>query len=202
MSRRRQGLADGVKWDPSTPSGVPDGCKAIQVGGHTKRSAGKEQWALVSEQDHETLSKHNWSLHTSGYAYRSVYDNQGIHRPVRMHQQIKRYPSRRGKVVDHINGVRLDNRRDNLRTVDPETNSQNRLPQSGGTSAYRGVSYLGPNRWSARMRNRYLGTYGTELEAAVVADKARVKTMPGAMPCRFLAEAMAQELNHEFDIPA
>lgn len=43
--------------------------------------------------------------------------------------------------VDHINGIRSDNRWGNLRLATPSQNQWNKGPQWNNTSGYRGVSY-------------------------------------------------------------
>lgn len=71
--------------------------------------------------------------------------------------------------IDHIDGVRSNNRIDNLRDVSAETNLQNRrLPQRNNKSGLLGVS---PNRkrFSASIKvdgvKHHLGTYDTPEEA-------------------------------------
>lgn len=81
-----------------------------------------------------------------------------------------------GQVVDHINGDPLDNRRDNLRVVSSQANSQNRAKVSMAcTSRYKGVSRLG-GRWRAVIylngRQINLGTHQNEKGAAIAYDDA------------------------------
>lgn len=79
--------------------------------------------------------------------------------------------------IDHINGVRNDNRIENLRDVSAAANSQNqRQPQ--GDNPFLGVSLVrNKNRWIARLRldgeQRYIGCYATpeEARAAYIAAK-------------------------------
>jgi hypothetical protein len=54
--------------------------------------------------------------------------------------------------LDHINGVRDDNRIENLRPCNHSQNQYNTGPHSDNTSGYRGVCFdKGKNRWKARM---------------------------------------------------
>jgi hypothetical protein len=71
-------------------------------------------------------------------------------------------------VVDHINGIRTDNRLQNLRVV---SNREN-LSRRGGTSKYVGVSWVKRNKkWRSNIRlgdaYYYLGLYKTEEDAHI-----------------------------------
>lgn len=71
------------------------------------------------------------------------------------------------KVVDHINGIKHDNRVENLRII---THRDNCYTHYKGTSKYKGVS-RGKTRkkWKSSIqingKKIYLGSYNTELEA-------------------------------------
>lgn len=71
--------------------------------------------------------------------------------------------------VDHINGVRSDNRYENLRLVSAKTNSQNmRKPHRDNKSGFLGVA-RNHKKWSAYIRldgkNKNVGSYDTPEEA-------------------------------------
>ena len=59
-------------------------------------------------------------------------------------------------IVDHINGNGLDNKYDNLRVVNFESNSKNARKASNNTSGVTGVSYIkNINKWRASgMKNK------------------------------------------------
>jgi hypothetical protein len=72
-------------------------------------------------------------------------------------------------VVDHINGIKTDNRLENLQIVTIRYNS--RKTQVNYSSQYKGVSFSkNKNRWIARIqidgKSKYLGMHKTELEAS------------------------------------
>ena len=74
------------------------------------------------------------------------------------------------KNIDHINGVKHDNRIANLRSVGQSENQHNRFKQKNSTSGYRGVSYHADNKkWIAQImvnrQNKYLGSFKTAEEA-------------------------------------
>lgn len=78
---------------------------------------------LVDDSDLWILSAYNWWLHkgTTTYYARANTDRGRIY----LHRYIM--SPEEGKVVDHLNGNGLDNRRSNLRVVTLSTNGHNRV---------------------------------------------------------------------------
>lgn len=79
----------------------------------------------------------------------------------------------RDEIVDHINGVPLDNRRENLRITDLVGNSQNRARGKwSGTSFNKNAG-----KWQAAVKHHgrsiYLGIFDDREEAARVAANKR-----------------------------
>jgi len=76
--------------------------------------------------------------------------------------------------IDHINGIRNDNRLTNLRAVSRSVNQQNRRGgQRGSASRYLGVSWSSKrNKWEATIKNsegtHRLGFFTTEEAASAV----------------------------------
>lgn len=133
------------------------------------------EFVLVDNKDYETLNKYKWCLNSAGYATRQI-DN---HSSLLMHRFIKNTP--KGMETDHINGNKLDNRRDNLRNV---THSQNqrhfRIP-SNNTSSVKGVVWDKRNKkWQAQIKlngkNHFLGRY-TDIQLAREARKEAERSM-------------------------
>ena len=79
--------------------------------------------------------------------------------------------------IDHINGVRDDNRIENLREATRQQNSFNRKSEKDSASNYKGVTWHKQHKkWQAQHRYRgktyYLGLYETEEDAADAYRKA------------------------------
>lgn len=88
------------------------------------------------------------------------------------------------RIGDHVNGDKLDNRRANLRIVDPSGSSQNVAGR--GMSPHRGVHPTRNGKWSARVKFQrvtyYLGTFEDEIDAARAAEAKRIELMPFYVP--------------------
>ena len=136
-----------------------------------------EKTAIVDDADYESLSLHHWSCCKAGYAMRGFSIN-GKKMYLKMHHVVAGRPPH-GYVVDHINGNRLDNRRCNLRFVTYQQNAFNahKHQVENGTSRFKGVSYMkDKHKWRSRImiggREKHIGLYGTEEEAALAYNEA------------------------------
>lgn len=103
----------------------------------------------------------------------------------------KRYPAHRlvflymegslpAKHVDHINGIRDDNRWCNVRHATPIINHQNRRQQDNNVSGVTGLSWLKKEeRWQVQITyNRktiHLGIFACKLDAAATRFRANKK---------------------------
>ena len=75
-------------------------------------------------------------------------------------------PIPEGMQIDHINGVRDDNRITNLRLVTKGQNAMNRRSQNNSKSGFSGVMwYPRYSKWVARIRNTHIGYFATKEEA-------------------------------------
>jgi hypothetical protein len=85
-----------------------------------------------------------------------------------------------GKVVDHINGNALDNRRSNLRAASKAENSWNSKRKKQCRSGFKGVRWhIEGRKWQARIkvngREIHGGLFNTPEEAAHAYDQIAVK---------------------------
>lgn len=89
------------------------------------------------------------------------------------------YGTQATKFIDHIDGVKQNNRIANLRVVDHQLNMRNRRLSANNTSGFKGVSRRAPNCWrayiSVNRRRIYLGDHPSAKQAASAARLARAK---------------------------
>lgn len=93
-----------------------------------------DKFTLLDEKDYDYLCQWEWKLNRDGYAYRSLKG-----RNILIHRIITN--ATEGMEVDHKNGDRLDNRRENLRVVLPKYNRWNKGMRKDNTFGFKGVGY-------------------------------------------------------------
>jgi hypothetical protein len=133
--------------------------------------------ALVDDEDYELVSQYKWypEKGTNTYYAKGNIGNKFRDGSIRMHNLIL------GKLVDHINGDGLDNRRENLRLC---TNSQNQMNKvAWGKSNFKGVDFhIGSKLWRSRIqlngKSIFIGRFSSE-EAAALAYDAKAKELFG-----------------------
>ena len=100
----------------------------------------------------------DWYLEKDGYVY-STKRLWGVKRFLHTFYKSKRDGD---IVIDHVNGVRTDNRLCNLRKVTAMCNAQNKHTKR--TSIFPGVFRKG-DKFTSTCKGKYLGTYDSEFEA-------------------------------------
>lgn len=121
---------------------------------------------VIVDDDFDT-SKMRWKIYLNkrGYAYTQ---SPGVNHMIAVHHLV--IGKKPGYVVDHINGNRLDNRKDNLRFVTHRENGINRsvrgyfIVRKGNMVRYR-VRIL------INKKPHHVGYYGTAEEAAAAYKK-------------------------------
>jgi len=138
-----------------------DGIAIIPV----KLKGGKETtYAMVDDNWWHTLIKNSWS---SSNGASDGYPTNGVV----MHQYLMKAPQ--GKVIDHINRNKMDNRLCNLRITSYKGNSQNRSSTSK-RDLPRGVSKV-DSKFLTMISGMRIGKYPTSEEAAHAYDRKAIE---------------------------
>lgn len=121
---------------------------------------------LVSDEDWHKFSKTSWCITNQGYVQNAKC--QSMHKILCPNNDPK-------KIVHHINGVRTDNRRENLAVVSRSVNAHQKKKLSNTSSRYFGVSYSKrDNKWKAQLKKNgkdlFIGRYEKEEDAARAYD--------------------------------
>ena len=121
--------------------------------------------ALVSQEDYELVSKYKWYL-SGGYVMGEINGKLTL-----MHRFIMKPDATQH--VDHINGKKYDNSRENLRNTTPQKNNENKKKQANSSSKYFGVR-VKRNKYEASIahnkKRQWLGTFDNEIVAAEIRD--------------------------------
>lgn len=129
----------------------------------------QDKTAIVDDEDFETVSCYKWFYHHNGYAVRNDYSS-GKHKTVHMHRVINNTPD--GFETDHINGDKLDNRRENLRTATRSQNRANMKNATNKTGLPKGIRFRPTfGKYQVRIKQVCLGSF-SELSDAIAAYNA------------------------------
>lgn len=116
---------------------------------------------LVDDNDRPMLEAYGkWRMHTKGYVCMGRTKNKKYVN-ILMHREIMKPPP--GYQVDHINGIKTDNRRCNLRIVTSQENQWNRPSVKGYTYCRANKKWMAYVNLDGRFKN--LGYFKTEEEA-------------------------------------
>lgn len=131
------------------------------------------QYALVDDEDYDSLSQYKWYCSSNGYACRRpasgiVYMHRVLAMPIN------------GLETDHINRNRLDNQKHNLRPLTRTLNNMNSPSEKNSSSKYRGVYFCkARHKWIAQIsinrKPKNLGGFNSEEDAARVYNEAAEK---------------------------
>lgn len=139
-----------------------------------------DTWTAIDIEDLD-LAELLWRRGIYGYAVRTV--SKPRRTTVQLHhfvfaRVVPEIP--RGYVIDHRDGLLLNNRRGNLRLATYSQNNQNRVPNKSGKAhgaRFKGVSWNESwQKWMAYIaidrKTKNLGGYASEIEAASAYDDA------------------------------
>jgi len=111
----------------------------------------KSQEILVDDEQWHQLMKYTWNITDAGYAVTTVKNKL-----IKMSRYIIGYnKDDKNNWVDHINQNKIDNRMENLRSLDKRDpmNNHNKKKRKNTSSQYRGVSWCKINKnWQATVR--------------------------------------------------
>lgn len=131
---------------------------------------GQGKYALVDNEDYESLNQYYWRCTPLGYAIRG-YRTLGTYTNCFMHNVILSHTPTKNAIIDHINLNPLDNRKANLRITTKANNIRNRYKQSNNHFNYKGVRFHKGSWYAQICLNRkfyHLGLFRTDREAAHV----------------------------------
>lgn len=124
----------------------------------------------IDEDDLPLISCFKWWKEATGYARTAISVVKYKQQIIKMHRLLIGFPPE----VDHINGDRLDNRKENLRSVDRRTNTRNRHDKR--SSEHPCISWAKhANKWRLRIWDgqKYIhhGYFNTEKQAVEMRNK-------------------------------
>ena len=128
----------------------------------------REFW--FNKEDINLIKKHCWFINIDGYVCTTIGDDF-----ITFHNFITGY-----KKTDHKNGIRHDNRRENLRPASDMQNAMNRGKRSDNTSGYIGVNWSKRyQKWVAQIQfNKKkipLGYFDNIEDAIIARQEAELK---------------------------
>lgn len=133
---------------------------------------GEGKVAIIDDEDFDMVNSFNWHV-VNNYPVKSLGQRPN-RKKISMHRFVLGYIPE-GKLVDHINGDTLDNRKVNLRICTNAQNQMNAKKQdiNNASSIYKGVIKHKP--WRASIANTTIGYFDTEIEAAQAYDTKAVE---------------------------
>ena len=124
--------------------------------------------AIIDAEDAEMVGQYNWCKDSNGYAVTSLYPIGEKRRSIKLHRLVMGEPD--GLEIDHRYGIRLDNRKAQLRLATKADNNHNAKVRRDNTSSRKGVSWhKHVKKWVAQImhmgKQKHLG-YFTDPDAA------------------------------------
>lgn len=132
--------------------------------------------AQVDDDDYDRLVKIKWYL-CCGYAVNRSRGANGVIKWTRMHRVVNNTPD--GMYTDHIDGNKLNNQKENLRTCTKRQNNMNKTKNNNKTG-YKGVWYEQKSgKYMATItinrKQRTIGRFKTKEAAAIAYNKAALQ---------------------------
>jgi hypothetical protein len=139
------------------------------------------QVAIVDDDMYDYLNQWKWyanKLKGKYYAVRNLRLNKKYAGALLMHRVIMN--PIKGLVVDHVNGLTLDNRKENLRICTQADNMKNQKLSTNNKTGFRGVSWHKNKKvFESRIHSNniryHLGIYNNSIDAARAYNEAAIK---------------------------
>jgi hypothetical protein len=130
----------------------------------------------VDNGDYSLLKDSKWRVNSHGYVFRNETINHK-NTFISLHRFLMNFPN---GTVDHINGDKLDNQRENLRICKFSDNNKNQPRYKNNKSGYKGVTWHSRhNYWEAHIgvngKQLFLGKFNDKKEAALTYNYAAQK---------------------------
>lgn len=157
-----------------TPNKIKEKDKYAEVILYNKDNKEKAR-TKIDKEDIEKVKKYKWYYDKNGYVVSDSFDEN---KTKYLHRYLMK-PSKE-KIIDHINGNKLDNRKSNLRMVFHSENSINRKSASNFFNEDIGVAFdKRRSRWFAYIekdcKRHYLGSYSLKENAIKARREAEIK---------------------------
>jgi hypothetical protein len=131
---------------------------------------GKGKVAIVDDDTYQKYGHLSWHLSNWGYPMRRIGVNGERNHTVLLHRLVM--SAKKGQIVDHLNGNKLDARRSNLRFCTVSENNRNRV-------GVRGITFdKSRDKWIAVYHKKFVGRYKTAQEASRAYQLAKSGNMP------------------------
>ena len=130
--------------------------------------------SIIDNEIFEVISKRKWQMNQGGYACCSSSKGNGK-RGVNLlaHWVLN---AKKGQFIDHINGNKLDNRKQNLRFCTLKQNGGNRTCHTLNKSGYKGVTLdKHGKKWQVYVAGKYGGVFKSAKNAAKKYNELAIK---------------------------
>jgi len=144
------------------------------VGDVLKITTAKGFEILADAEELEKLKHYSWCVSAQGYAVANIKG-----RVVKMNRYILGLDNCVGKIVDHINKNKLDNRKTNLRFCSPKDNARNISVSKNSKSQVLGVRKTKYGKYNVRIvadrKEHHIGNFENIEDAIFARRKAEIK---------------------------
>jgi hypothetical protein len=135
----------------------------------------QDREAIVDNADYDLLIQYPWHMHHE-YAVTTLKVYLPNKRQTEISMQNMLFNLANGMELDHVDGNKLNNQRQNLRICTHADNCKNRGMRSDSQSGRKGVSPIPGNKWRATIniggKNIHLGCLSSIDEASDAYDRA------------------------------